>query len=322
MSDIVWGSIGCGDVMEIKSGPAFQNVPGSGLGAVMRRNIELAKDFAMRHGVPKWYGNAQELVDDPEINAVYIATPPDSHLQYTILAAEAGKPIYVEKPMANSFAECQEMIQVCQSNQVPLFVAYYRRALPRYLKVKEIIESGRLGSIHEVKVNLLHPAKSGDIAGKYNWRVIPEIAGCGYFCDLGSHIFDLLQYLLGPIKMAKGMVSNTGAHYAAEDTVEVDFQFDNLINGKAYFNFNSNTFIDKTEIIGTNGSISYSHFHGDMVELSEDSSIQRFEMPNPRHIQQDLIQLIVDELKGLGHCPSTGETGAETNRILDQILGY
>ncbi|NQV15242.1 Gfo/Idh/MocA family oxidoreductase [bacterium] len=176
MSEIVWGSIGCGDVMEVKSGPAFQNANHSQLGAVMRRNANLAADFANRHMIPKWYSNAQKLIQDPEINAIYIATPPNTHLKYTILAAEAGKPVYVEKPMANSYAQCQEMVNICREKQVPLFVAYYRRALPRYLKVQEIIDSGLLGSIQRVNVRLLHQAKVIDIEGKQNWRVMPELA--------------------------------------------------------------------------------------------------------------------------------------------------
>ena len=180
MEKVKWGSIGCGDVMEVKSGPALQNVQHSDLIAVMRRDGTLAKDFARRHNVDKWYDQATDLVNDTQVNAIYIATPPDSHLEYTRLAAQAGKPVYVEKPMANSHAECLEMIQVCKQYQVPLFGAYYRRALPRFLKVKDILGSGVLGTIQRVDVQLLQPAREMDIAGKSNWRVeswvIPETA--------------------------------------------------------------------------------------------------------------------------------------------------
>lgn len=138
MKEIRWGIIGCGDVTEVKSGPAFQRADGSSLVAVMRRSGDLAKDYARRHGVARWYENAEALINDPGVDAIYIATPPAFHKEYTLLSAAAGKPVYVEKPMALNFEECQEMIQACRSARVPLFVAYYRRALARFLKIKRV----------------------------------------------------------------------------------------------------------------------------------------------------------------------------------------
>ena len=136
MRTIRWGIIGCGDVTEVKSGPGFQKAQHSSLVAVMRRTGELARDYARRHGVPRWYDNAEALIDDPDVDAVYIATPPAYHKEYALLSAQAGKPVYVEKPMALNFEECQMMIEVCRAAGVPLFVAYYRRALSRFLKVR------------------------------------------------------------------------------------------------------------------------------------------------------------------------------------------
>jgi predicted dehydrogenase len=321
MQEIFWGSIGCGDVMEVKSGPALQNVEHSHLIGVMRRDGQKAEDFALRHGVQKWYDNAQKLVQDPEINAVYIATPPNTHVEYTRLAALAGKPVYVEKPMANSYAQCLEMIQVCEQQGVPLFVAYYRRALPRFLKVKEIVESGKLGTIKEVQVQLLQTAKEADIARKSNWRVDPAIAGCGYFCDLGSHIFDLLQFLLGDISSASGIIDNTGKYYEAEDLVEAKFRFENGIRGTGTWNFNDTRDVDKTKIIGSLGEVEYTHFAEADVLVRADSGDEFFEIPNPVHIQQPLVQLMVNELRGQGKCPSTGASASRTNWVMDSVLG-
>src|SRR5690554_2520017 len=131
-STVKWGVIGVGIVCEVKSAPAMQLVKGSELVAVMRRDGEKAKDFALRHGVSKWYQDAEELINDPEVNAIYIATPPHAHAEMTRKAALAGKPVYVEKPMARTYQECQEMINCCNEAKVPLFVAYYRRALPNF----------------------------------------------------------------------------------------------------------------------------------------------------------------------------------------------
>jgi len=122
--EICWGIIGVGDVCEVKSGPAFMEVANSSVMAVMRRMTEKAKDFANRHDVGKWYDNAEDLLNDPEINAIYIATPPSTHAEYTLKAAAVFKPVYVEKPMARSHQECVSMIAACEKANVPLFVAY------------------------------------------------------------------------------------------------------------------------------------------------------------------------------------------------------
>lgn len=321
MENIRWGSIGCGNVMEHKSGPALQNVEFSTLHAVMRRNAVLARDFAQRHGVPAWYDSAEELIQDPEINAIYISTPPDTHLQYTKLAAQAGKAVYVEKPMANSYAQCLEMLEICETHNAPLFVAYYRRALPRFLKVKELLESGSIGNIKSVNVQLLARVKDIDRLGQTNWRVVPAIAGCGYFCDLGSHIFDLLQFLLGEIVSASGICENTGGYYEAEDRVSAEFQFKNGVSGHGIWDFNADTDVERTEIIGSRGSVAYTHFADAPVTLKLPGGSENFDIPNPKHIQQDLIKLIVADLRGEGKCPSTGRTAARTNWVLDQVLG-
>src|SRR4051812_48513080 len=138
---IRWGIIGCGDVTEVKSGPGFQKAHGSQLVAVMRRNAALAADYAKRHGVPRWYNDAKALVNDPEVDAVYIATPPGVHVEGALLAAAAGKPAYVEKPMARNTTECDVIIQALARADQKLFVAYYRRAMPRFLKLRELLEN-------------------------------------------------------------------------------------------------------------------------------------------------------------------------------------
>ena len=134
---VKWGILGVGDVCEVKSAPAMQLIKNSELVAVMRRNGAKAKDYARRHQVPKWYDKAEDLIHDPDVNAIYIATPPNAHCELTIKAAEAGKPVYVEKPMARTFSECEQMIAACKKANVPLYVAYYRRMLPNFLKLKQ-----------------------------------------------------------------------------------------------------------------------------------------------------------------------------------------
>jgi predicted dehydrogenase len=321
MKKIRWGIIGCGDVTEIKSGPGFQKASGSELIAVMRRNGELAKDYANRHSVPRWYNNAEKLINDPDVDAIYIATPPSSHKRYVIDAAGAGKPVYVEKPMALNYAECVEMVEVCEKAGVPLFVAYYRRALPRFIKIKAMIDDGQIGKVQFVNTRLHQIPSENDKNGITNWRVDPSTAGCGYFCDLGSHIIDLMQFYLGNIISAEGFTTNIGGYYKAEDSVSAIFNFDNGILGTGSWFFCDNENIDQTEIIGSEGKIVYSSFSDSSVKLIKEDKIEEIYIKHPEHVAQPLIQSIVDELLGIGKSPSTGKTGAAASWAMDKILG-
>ncbi len=318
-----WGIIGCGNVTELKSGPAFNKVEHSKLVAVMRRNAALAEDYAKRHGVPKWYSDANELINDPEVNAVYIATPPDTHASYAIAAMKACKPVYVEKPMARNYQECQEMIRVSEETGMPLFVAYYRRTLPAFLKVKELIADGIIGKPLTVNVRLHKSVPERDLKPKTQfWHVNPEIAGAGYFYDLGSHQFDYLDFLFGPITEVHGFAKNIAGYYSAEDTVSASFSFDSGVTGIGSWCFvvAKGNEDDIIEISGTKGKITFSSFqHGD-VQLTTPEGTISFNFKNPENIQHHLIQQVVQELCGEGKCVSTGKTAARTSWVLEEIV--
>ncbi|MCC9075596.1 Gfo/Idh/MocA family oxidoreductase [Litorilinea aerophila] len=325
MKTIRWGIIGCGDVTEVKSGPGFQKARNSALVAVMRRNGDLARDYAQRHNVPKWYDDAEALIRDPDVDAVYIATPPYAHKQYTLMAAAAGKPVYVEKPMAMNYQECQEMIQACEEAGVPLWVAYYRRMLPRFLKIKTLLEEGAIGEPRFVTVTLTRPVglqfrNPGAQGAEMPWRVDPAIAGGGLFVDLGSHILDYLDYFLGPVTQACGHAANQAGHYPAEDVVTGSFVFQSGVHGVGVWNFASYTAVDQTEIVGSKGKLTFSSFGTEPVRLTTEKGTSEFDIETPRHVQQPLIQTIVDELNGQGKCPSTGVSAARTNWVMDQLL--
>lgn len=319
---IRWGIIGCGDVCEVKSAPAMQKIPGSSLVAVMRRNAEKAEDYAQRHAVPKWYSDAQQLIDDPEVNAIYIATPPSSHAEYTAMAAAAGKPVYVEKPMARTFAECQQMIEVCQQNGVPLHVAYYRRSLPQFLQVKQWVEEGAIGAIRMVQLELFQSAQPAIVRGlDNNWRVDPEIAGGGFFYDLASHQLDYLDYLLGPITQANGFCDNQAGWYKAEDIVSANFRFESGVigTGSWCFTVHESAVKEEARIIGEKGQITFHYFTSNKVKLESEGRVEEMDFEMPKHIQQPLIEQIVSDLQGSGQSPSTGESAARTNWVIDQI---
>lgn len=321
MQKVRWGIIGCGDVTEVKSGPGFQKAENSSLVAVMRRTGDLARDYAQRHNVPRWYDNAEDLVHDPEVDAVYIATPPAYHNEYVLLSARAGKPVYVEKPMALNYEECQSMLNACEAAQVPIFVAYYRRALTRFLKVKELIEAEAIGEIRFVTMTLYQQLAPGLLRGEpLSWRVVPEIAGGGLFVDLASHMLDFLDFVLGPVTQVLGFAGNQAGKYPAEDIVSATLVFESGVQGVGLWCFSSFGRYDFTEIVGSEGKIAYSTFDSQPVVLTTPERVEEFSFQYPDHIQQPLIQTVVDELTGKATCPSTGESASRTTWVMDQIL--
>jgi len=318
MRTIRWGIIGCGDVTELKSGPAFAKARHSALVAVMRRNGALARDYAARHGVPKWYDDAEALVSDPDVDAIYVATPPYAHKPYCLLAARARKPVYVEKPMALDFAECLEMIEACHAADVPLFTAYYRRALPRFVEIKRRIDGGEIGDVRAVTLMLnrrLEPP-----GARLSWHVDPAISGGGHFVDLACHTLDYLDHVLGPIARATGHAANQAGRYAAEDIVVATLEFESGVRGSGTWCFSGPGDVDRVEIAGTRGRITFSTFDNVPIVLETDDGASRLAIPHPPHVQQPLIQTIVDALNGGGSCPSTGETAARTTRVIDSLL--
>jgi len=318
MDRVRWGMIGCGDVTEVKSGPAFQKAQRSTLVAVMRRDSERAREYAQRHGVPKWYDSAEALILDPEVDAVYVATPPAFHKEHTLAVARAGKPVYVEKPMGLTHAECEEMIAACERAGVPLFVAYYRRALPRFLKVKRLLEERAIGDVRFVAVTLYQKPSPINPADP-PWRLRPEIAGGGLFYDLACHAIDLLMFLLGPIVEAQGFASNQAGQYRAEDIVTGAWRFASGVQGSGQWCFSAFADVDVVEIVGSAGLIRFSTFGPDPVAIVGPNGREEFSIEHPPHIQQPLIQAVVDELLGRGSCPSTGRSAAATNWVMDRL---
>lgn len=321
--EVRWGVIGAGNVCEVKSAPAMKLVANSRLIAAMRRDAAKARDYAKRHEVPKWYDDADQLIDDPEINAIYIATPPHVHKELTLKALAAGKPVYIEKPMARTYRECQEMNVASEAAGVPIYVAYYRRTLPHFLKIRELIESGAIGNVRHVRIELNQKLDAATVSGSdNNWRVDPDIAGGGYFYDLASHQLDFLDFALGPVKTAKGLMANQAGQYAAEDIVTAVFEFESGVMGSGTWCFSTaeTSVLDETTIVGSCGQISFETFGDGKLLLQTDAAgVQVFEYELPNHIQHYLIQSVVEDLLGRGSCPSTGQTAARTNQIMENI---
>ena len=319
---INWGIIGCGSVTEVKSGPAFNKVKNSRLVAVMRRNAALAEDYARRHNVPRFYSDAARLIDDPEINAVYIATPPASHAEYAIKAIKSGKPVYIEKPMALNYSECLKINKAAEKTGIPVFVAYYRRALPGFVRVKDMVLRGIIGKPLFVNLQLFKSPSDEEKAGQLPWRVDPEIAGGGHFFDLASHQLDYLDFLFGPIMKVRSLALNQAGLYKAEDYVSAEFLFANNIAGSGTWSFSASTSSsrDSIEITGDKGYISFSCFNFEPIVLENNDGRKEFVNERPEHVQFYLIEQVVNALSRNGTAVSTGTTGARTSRVMDEIV--
>lgn len=323
MEHVNWGIVGCGDVCERKSGPPMYLTEHSSLVAVMRRDREKLADFARRHRVAKSYTDAAALIADPEVGIVYVATPPASHKELALEVLAAGKPVYVEKPMAMNHAECLEMIAAAEKAGQKLFVAYYRRALPYFRKVKELLDTGAVGDPLTVEVRYLRPPGREDLdPANRPWRLRREIGGEGYFYDLAPHTLDILDFLLGEIADAAGYRENRAGLYEAADTVTAVLRFASGVTGTGTWCFAApeQAREDTIVITGRRGILRFGTFAFEPVELTTERGIERFEIPPPEHIQGPLIRTIVAELRGEGRCPSTGVSAARTSRIMDRIM--
>lgn len=319
---ICWGMIGCGNVTEVKSAPAYQIVEGFELLAVMRRDVEKLEDYANRHKIKTCYTNADDLINDPNIDAVYIATPPDSHLQFGLKVAEAGKPCCVEKPLAPNYTESLAISEAFKNKNIPLFVAYYRRSLPRFVQVKKWLESGLIGKIRHINWHLHKAPNKIDLSREYNWRTDPIVAHGGYFDDLASHGLDLFTFLLGDIIEANGISVNQQQLYAAIDAVTGSWIHKNGITGSGNWNFGSFTNSDKVQIYGSNGKIEFSIFKEEPIKLDSPNQQKEIFIENPKHIQlfhvENMRNYLLD--RNPEH-PSTGHSAAHTSWVMDKILG-
>lgn len=324
MKEISWGFIGCGEVTEKKSGPAFNEVSGSHVEAVMSRTEEKARSYAERHRIKKWYTDPNELITDPDVSAIYIATPPSSHATFAIMAMRAGKPVYVEKPLAASYEDCVRINRVSEQTGIPCFVAYYRRYLPYFQRVKEIIANGVIGKIINVQIRFSVPPRDLDYksTGYLPWRLQPDVAGGGYFYDLAPHQLDLIQELFGVITRAHGYCANRAHLYNVEDTVSAVFEFESGVVGSGSWCFigHQSAKEDCIEVIGDKGMLSFSVYNYDPIRLITTEGAVNINVENPPYVQLPIIKSVIEDLQGIGTCECTSVSATPVNWVMDRIL--
>jgi predicted dehydrogenase len=321
MEKINWGILGCGNVTEVKSGPAFNKVPNSRIEAVMSRNAEKAADYAKRHQIAKWYDDADALINDDHINTIYVATPPAPHKDYAIQSLKAGKNVYIEKPVTINVKDCQAIIAEEKKSSYKVTVAHYRRALPLFLKLKELIDQKIIGEIRLIDLKLFQKPGSDKIAKTDdNWRVNPEISGGGLFFDLAPHQLDILIFLFGEPIYYSGFSLNQSKKEVVADFTTGQILFKNNVPFQGVWNFNSHpdNEIERCDIIGEKGKISFDIF-GNQIVLTVDSKTIQMDFENPPHIQQHMIEKTVNYFLGNGENPCSLEDALLSLKIMEEF---
>jgi 1,5-anhydro-D-fructose reductase (1,5-anhydro-D-mannitol-forming) len=331
MRTIRWGMIGCGEVARQKSGPALHRATNSTLVAVADRNIDRAERFALEHGIARWHADADAIIAAADIDVVYVATMTESHRDFVRKCAAAGKAVLSEKPMAMSHADCVEMIDACRAARVPLWVAYYRRALPRFVKVRELFRDGAIGEVRMVTIRHLQRIPSPEeMRGPFwGWRLDPKRSGGGIFFEAVGHTLDILDFIVGPIASSRAYADNQAGAYPPEDVVSAAFRFESGAHGSGAWCFSADCDEEGNEIIGTKGRITFSTFPPLAppagrppvpIRLYRGDACEEFPIGDPPFVHQPLIQSIVDDINGDGHCSSTGESALRTARVIDDCL--
>ncbi|HUB68731.1 MAG TPA: Gfo/Idh/MocA family oxidoreductase [Candidatus Methylacidiphilales bacterium] len=315
---IRWGILGCGDVTEVKSGPAFRKIAGSALMAVMRRDAGKARDYAQRHGVPRWYGKAGDLLDDPEIDAVYVASPPSSHFELGRLVAKAGKPCYAEKPMGASSADAQGLIDTFARVGLPLLPAFYRRGLPKFRKVRDLLNQNAFGMVERVQYHLASDAHLTCM----NWRLDPVISGGGLFVDLGSHILDLFDFWFGPLELKSCLAENRSGRGQLADYVRASLASQRQSGIEIEFNFaHTGEPRDWFHIVGEKGSVAFAAFSPDPLQY-DFAGVRSLSDENfcTEHVQQNLLENVMECLRGRAEPWATPEAALRTWKLMEGIL--
>ncbi len=313
-----WGLIGCGDIAQKRVAPALRDLSFCELIAISRARSDLAEGFARQFGAKRWYSNWKEMMADPEVDAVYVATPVHMHAAQAIAAAEAGKHVLCEKPMAMNVAECDQMIAACQASNVKFGVAYYRRFYPVIGRVKALVESGGIGAPVLVQINAFEWFNPGDSEPR-SWLIKKEFAGGGPMFDFGCHRIEVLLNIFGPIKHVISMSANILFEREVEDTTIASFQFEQGGCGVLTVTHAAREPQDTLQVFGSLGSIHLPVLNeGKMRVISEAG--ERWEShPPAANFHQPLIEDFVDAVLTDREPAVNAETGRMVARIEAEI---
>lgn len=314
---IRWGIIGCGDVAEHKSGPALYRTPGSELVAVMRRDPAKAQDFCARHKAKRWYTKVEDLLADPEVSAVYIASPHYLHKTHTVLAAEAGKAVLCEKPMGIKAAEAQAIVDACQARRVSLTVAYYRRFWQTTRVMRQLLDESAIGKLVQARFQI----SDWNVAGPgREWLNSREQSGGAALANTGSHWVDLIRFLLGEVQDVSGFCSSQTTGLDIDDTVSAELRLTSGVLVSLAVTLQSPAPINEIEIAGTEGRIFASPLSEGRLYLQRragEPELMQFQRTGVAH--QELIEQVVESLRNNVASPLPGDEAVKNWRVIEAI---
>jgi len=316
--NIRWGLIGCGDIARKRVAPALRETPNSGLVSVSRARFSEAEQFANEFGARRWYADWKELIADEEIDAVYIATPVHLHAAQAIAAAQAGKHVLCEKPMAMTVAECDEMIGACSENNVHFGVAYYRHFYPVIDRIRSILASGEIGKPIFAQVNAFewfdpppsHPRR---------WLLERDLSGGGPMFDFGCHRIEVLINLFGKISQMKSLIGNLLFDREVEDTATALLQFENGPQAIISVTHAAREPQDTLEIFGSEGSIHVPVLNDGALTISTQNDKWTEMHPSHANLHLPLIDDFVQAILSNRNPRVDGQVGREVARIEEMI---
>lgn len=312
---IGWGVLGCGDITDKRGAPAINAQEQSRLVSFQSRSPELAADFATRHASVRWTTSRAELLADAEVTAVYVATEHHRHCEDVVAAAEAGKHVLCEKPMANSVADCRRMIEACEANGVALQIAYYRRYYPKLIRMKELLDAGAIGQPVNVQVHFGNRVPLEQVTPR-NWRLIAAQSGGGALVDTGSHRLDLLCWMLGEPERVAAFAETQELPVTATDLETLLIRMANGVHVGTSHSYRAST-EDRFDIFGTHGLLSATSVDGASLRLVTDGDEERWELPRHTNVHFPLIDDFARRLDAGEPSLYTGEDGLQASRIIE-----
>ena len=314
-----FGMIGCGSAAEIRGGLGIRLSGVAELAAVADNDRGRAEAYANSFGIDRWYGEGQDLIDDPEVEAVYIATPNKFHHPLTLAAAHAGKPVLCEKPFGTSVEENLEMIEACQKAGVLLSVSYYRRFYPSVQRAKRLIDEGAIGQVTLAGIHATHflgEHHRPDLAPRH-WLIEKDMAGAGVFQRAGSHRIDVLVYLLGAVRTVHADIDRMGEGYDVDDASVALLRFESGAQGFiAMHHTITGSETDWIEICGTKGRILLDPLDQCRVAVETSEGRKVFDDLVPESSTLSVIDDFVRAVETGSRTICPAEEALKTNRVI------
>jgi predicted dehydrogenase len=316
-----WGLIGCGDIAAKRVAAALRDAPDSALVTVARARAELAASFAKEHGARRWHADWREVLEDDEVDAVYLATPVALHPEQAIAAAEAGKHVLCEKPMALDVEACARMVSAARHNGARLGIAYYRHLYPVVARLRELLASGEIGRPVLAQAQAFEPFNPTADHPRA-WLLSKAHSGGGPMADFGCHRIEVLLDLLGPAARTHGFPSNVRfKDREVEDTCVAHLEFASGALALVTVTHAALERRDTLEILATEGSAYVPVLNEGVLRIVTAQGTREERHPPHANLHQPLVEDFVAAARAGRDPVVTGEAGLEVQRVLAAIYG-